>query len=153
MAARPSMAPGSTLGFSLVVLIAAIALLSWYFSWNPATFISSKMQDFEESTTTEIPGENAVSERSATTEQSEKDLAATNYFLSVDFLEDTTITISIDDGFPEKGVYTKGSTRSWYADEKISLILPESAKVNLFFNGSQLEPPEPKDGFITLSLP
>jgi len=152
MAARPSMTTGATLAFSLVVIVAAIALFSWYFHWNPATFISSKLQNLQEAST-EPQGKEGVSERGVTREQSTENLAETNYFLTIDFLEDTAITIAVDGSLPEKEAYTEGSTRSWYADESISLILPESAEVVLFFNGTQLGLPEPENGFITLDLP
>ncbi len=153
MAARPSMATASTVGFTLVLIIAAIALFSWYFSWNPATYISEKIQGLQEQTATE--GNNTVTQQDISVplvQSQENDIGAT-HFLTVDFLEDTPITVAIDDTMPEKEVYTKGSTRSWYADETISVIIPAPARVEVFFNGSQVSLPEPRDGVISLRLP
>ncbi|HKJ64484.1 MAG TPA: RodZ domain-containing protein [Desulfopila sp.] len=153
MAARPSRATASAVGFTLVLIIAAIALFSWYFSWNPATFLSEKIQGLQEQTTTEDNGELTQQDISVPLDQSqESDIGAT-HFLTVDFLEDTPITVAIDDTMPEKEVYTKGSTRSWYADETISVILPTPASVEVFFNGSPVPLPKPRDGVISLRLP
>ncbi len=149
MAARPSMATGSALGFSLVVIIAAATFFSWYFSWNPATYVSEILQSYQDSASVEdhaadiTPAQEAVS----------NDPAKTNYFLTIDFLEDTAITIAIDNGLPAKEVYSGGSTRSWYADQQISLILPESARAKIFFNGSEIPLPEAQNGIISLNLP
>ncbi len=148
MAARPSMVTGSLLGLNLVIIIGAIALICWYFSWNPATYISEKLRSFQEPTSTALQVDNTAQIVSAT-----EDTKESNHFLTLDFLEDTTITISIDNGLPEKEAYSQGSTRSWYATSSISLILPESAAVELFFNGSKLELPQPQGGLITIDLP
>ncbi len=153
MAARPSMATASAVGFTLVLIIAAIAFFSWYFSWNPAAYISEKIQTFQERTAAEDNGGLIEQDSSVSQAQSEEGDIGTNHFLTVDFLEDTPITVTIDDAMPEKEVYTQGSTRSWYADEKISLTFPASARVEVFFNGSQVLLPEPHDGVISLRLP
>ncbi len=148
MAARPSMLSGSIFGLNLVIIIAVIALVSWYFSWNPATYLSEKLRSFQEPATTELQ----VKGNSQTINSNES-VKDSNHFLTLDFLEDTTITLSIDNGLPEKEVYSKGSTRSWYATSSISLILPEAASVEIFFNGSKLELPQAQDGFISVVLP
>jgi hypothetical protein len=76
-----------------------------------------------------------------------------NYVLRADFIADTTVTISIDDIFPEKAFYSKNSSQRWYAKEAVTLIFPESAGVNLFLNGSEIFLPQPVDGFVTVNLP
>ena len=153
MAARPSMATASTVGFTMVLIIAAIAFFSWYFGWNPAAYISEKIQVFQEQKVAEDDGGLIQHDISIPQVQSQKSDIEATHFLTVDFLEDTPITVAIDDAMPEKEVYTKGSTRSWFAGEKISLILPASAQVEVFFNGSQVSLPEPRDGVISLRLP
>lgn len=153
MAARPSMATGSFFGFSLVIIVAVVALVCWYFSWNPATFLSEKLRSFQQPVTIEGQTPDAASETSTQSSESQKAIEESKYFLTVDFLEDTTITISTDNSVPEEGIYTKGSTRSWYANETLSLILPESAKVELYFNGFQIGTPEPQNGLISITLP
>lgn len=150
MAARPSMKTGSTIGFSLVILIAFVSFLSWYFSWNPATFLSEKLRSFQ------VSGSDVTTLGSSTggvQKNSAESKIESQYFLTVDFLEDTTITISVDDGLPEKEAYAKGSTRIWYADSSITLIMPETAQVTIFFNGKQVDLPKEQDGLISLLLP
>ncbi|MEE4241126.1 MAG: helix-turn-helix domain-containing protein [Desulfopila sp.] len=149
MAARPSMAAGSALGFSLVVVIAAVSFFSWYFSWNPATYVSEIIQSYQDSTTPEAQNSEKVQSGESVLDTHD----GTNYFLTIDFLEDSSITISIDGGPPTTEVYSGGSTRSWYADKHISLILPETADTELVFNGSEVPLPEAQNGIITLSLP
>lgn len=148
MAARPSMVTGSILGLNLIVIIAAIALISWYFSWNPATYISEKLRGFQEPNTTALQVEG-----NTTIVNTAENVSNSNHFLTLDFLEDTTITISIDEGLPQEEAYSKGSTRSWYATSSISLIIPENTSIELFFNGSKLDLPQPQGGFITIELP
>ncbi len=152
LAARPSMATSSALGFNLVILIAAVSLVCWYFSWNPATYLSEKLRSFQEPTTTGLQADSKSQIANPTNANSE-DAVDSKHFLTLDFLEDTTITISVDDSLPEKEVYTKGSTRSWYARASISLILPETASVEVFFDGLKLDLPQPQGGIISLELP
>ena len=154
LAARPSMATGSFFGFGLVVLIAFIALVCWYYSWNPATFLSEKLRSFQ-GVNVEAPGQNGSNSSGIDSAADVKDGSAveSKHFLTIDFLEDTTITISIDNSTPDKSIFTKGSTRSWYANDSLAVILPESAKVKLFFNGYQIDLPAPRNGSIAVNLP
>jgi len=50
-------------------------------------------------------------------------------------------------------IFTKGSTRSWSANESFSLIFPESAKVSIYLNGNPVELPPPQNGLISINLP
>jgi cytoskeletal protein RodZ len=153
MAAGPSVPSGSTLGIFFVILIAIAAILCYSFSFNPATYISEKLRALQTppaSPTQEetVTPENLINEN---TPLEKKPNSA--YFLSMDFLEDTTITVVIDSGLPVEESYVKGSTHSWYANDTLSLLLPESAEVNLFFEGHQLDLPQPEEGIISLKLP
>lgn len=147
MAARPSiLAPGPFLGLTLALLALTVAGLCWHFSWNPATFLSEKLRNLQKPAITEMQQENeALSNNGLQTE--------TKYLLSVHFLDDATAIVSIDNNVPENEMFTKGSSHSWYAQEAITLILPESAKVTLLLNGSKVDMPKPEGGFITLNLP
>lgn len=153
LAARSSVAPGSALGFALVLLILLIALICWHFSWNPATFLSEKLRNLQEPAATETLLESQTGDIRVTAQDGSKTIPDNQYILSVNFLEATTTTVSIDDGFPEQGAFLGGSVQNWQAQEKISLTLPGDAKVELFFNGSPLKLPEAEGGFITLNLP
>ena len=54
MAERPSILPFSYLGLLILLLLVAGALICWYFSWNPATFLSEKLRALEDPQTVEI---------------------------------------------------------------------------------------------------
>jgi len=47
-AERPRILHFSTIGFFLMVLLLFGAFLCWYFSWNPATFLSQKLRSYEQ---------------------------------------------------------------------------------------------------------
>jgi hypothetical protein len=130
----------------LALLVLTVAGLCWHFSWNPATFLSEKLRNLQKPAVTETQLENGGEND---TESSSK----AKYLLLVDFLDDTTAIVSIDNNVPENEIFTKGSSRSWHGQEALTLILPESAKVTLLLNGSQIDIPAPEGGFITLNLP
>lgn len=150
MAARPSMTLGATIGFTLVILIAFVAFLSWYFSWNPATFLSDKLRSLQKNEASQAQNSSAQPDRSSTNSSLENQ---SPYFLTIDFLDDTTLTLSVDGSVPEEEIFLKGVTRSWSANGSISLILPESARVNIYFNGSQVNLPPPENGLISINFP
>lgn len=50
MAERPNSLPFSYIGVFVLFFIVFGAFLSWYFSWNPATYLSQKIQNGQEST-------------------------------------------------------------------------------------------------------
>lgn len=150
MAARPSMAAGSILGSSLVLMVAVIAFFCWYFSFNPATFLSEQLRSFQKP---EVLLETVSPQESSVKPTAEQKLSSSQNFLTIDFLTDTTITVSIDNGTPEEEVYSKGASRSWYAAQSISMVLPEAAGVRAYFNGSRIELPPSSNGFIILTLP
>ena len=53
MAERPSFVPFSFLGMVLLLLLIFGGFLCWYFSWNPATFLSHKLRSLEDPHLTE----------------------------------------------------------------------------------------------------
>jgi cytoskeletal protein RodZ len=48
MAERPSFVPFSFFGLILLLLLLLGGFLCWYFSWNPATYLSQKLRSLEE---------------------------------------------------------------------------------------------------------
>ena len=48
MAQRPSSLPFSSFGLILMLLLLFGAFLCWYFSWNPATYLSQKLRSFQD---------------------------------------------------------------------------------------------------------
>jgi cytoskeletal protein RodZ len=47
MAERPTFLPFSLFGLTLLLLLILGGFLCWYFSWNPATFLSQKLRSLE----------------------------------------------------------------------------------------------------------
>jgi cytoskeletal protein RodZ len=47
LAAPPAISFSSLLGFVLVITILGVGGVCWYFSWNPATFISEQLRNFQ----------------------------------------------------------------------------------------------------------
>ncbi len=54
MADRPAGIPFSFFGLIFFFLLACGALICWYFSWNPATFLSEKLRTFQQPETEQI---------------------------------------------------------------------------------------------------
>ena len=48
MAERPSYMPFSFFGLLVLLMLLLGGVLSWYFSWNPATYLSQKLRSLEE---------------------------------------------------------------------------------------------------------
>ena len=48
MAERPTFLPFSFLGMILLLLLLFGGFLSWYFSWNPATYLSQKLRSLDQ---------------------------------------------------------------------------------------------------------
>lgn len=153
MATGPSIPSGSALGIFFVILVALAALLCYSFSFNPATYISERLRGIPATPISPAQQETITPEELINESMPLEKKPSSEYFLSMDFLEDTTITIVIDGGLPVEESYAKGSTHSWYANDTLSLLLPESAEVNLFFEGYQLDLPKPEEGIISLELP
>lgn len=47
MTERPTIMPTSCTGLIILVILLLGALLCWYYSWNPATFLSDKLRSFQ----------------------------------------------------------------------------------------------------------
>ncbi len=54
MAERPAGMPFSFFGLIFFFLLAFGALICWYFSWNPATFLSERLRTFQQPQTEQI---------------------------------------------------------------------------------------------------
>lgn len=153
MASGPSLASGPVIVIGLLMVVAVTAYLFYYFSLNPVSYINDQLENFQQKTpTVSEPTSNGAAESSLVNDQ-EKQLPEDRYFLTIDFLKDTTLTVAIDDSLPVEESYEQGATQSWYADEEISLLLPADTEVDLFFNGYRIDLPRPHNGTIRLNLP
>lgn len=150
--ASPSPSPTSSIAFALVIIIAITAFFSYYFSFNPATYISDKLRSFQEPVPAEEPLEPLNSEAGTNT-AIVPEAEEARYFLTIAFKEDTEITITIDDGLPQNEFYSAGSTQSWQADSSFMVLLPGTTEAELLLNGSQIPLPAAENGVISLNLP
>ena len=64
MAERPSVTSHSIIGLSLLAILVVVTAVCWYFSWNPATFLSQKLRGVSEekvsSSAPQVPVEEAT---------------------------------------------------------------------------------------------
>jgi|GEM_PF-3628822 hypothetical protein len=140
--ASPAMAPALRVILVLVVAGAIIGSLCYYYSFNPIGYIGAQVQGLLHSTSTAEDNEQTASVD-----------GAEQHLLTINFLTNTVVTMTIDDGLPEQQQFIGGTTQSWQADTAFSLILPQAAEIELFLNGSRLDLPPPEDDFIRLTLP
>ncbi len=170
MAERPMVSPISLMGFTLVLLILLVTGICWYFSWNPANYLSERLRSFgkkpvvEQTKRNSIPGpapasvkEKIVLPAPATTAAENPAAAAAaatwKYALLAEFQESTKITVVVDDDFPEEMNFTQGQQHEWHAKKSMTLTLPADTKTRLTLNGVIIPLPAPVDGFITVSVP
>lgn len=170
MAARPSSLPMSTLWLLILILILFGGFLSWYFEWNPATYLSEKLRNFQNTSQhTEHPLKSPEKEfhalqnmLSITTvsnasemaqEQEEARHKKGNYIINAQFKESTKVTLSIDNAPVHDYVYGKGDETTWVADEHINITLPGKTATQLSFNNTPIHLPKTSNATLTISLP
>jgi len=169
MAERPNSLPFSYIGVFVLFFIVFGAFLSWYFSWNPATYLSQKIQNGQESTQQppqlkspekeffelqnmlSIP---ATSNASEIKQQFKYPVIATDaYILKAEFKETTKVTLVIDDKPVYDSVYEKGESAVWSAKNKINITLPGKTTTYLSLNKTQIHLPKTDNATLTVSLP
>ena len=168
MAERPLITPLSILGFSLVIVILIIVAISWFFSWNPANFLSTKLRSFGKESAIEQKTDTRTSSGSSTSadkttarvspdktknEQAKENQTTDKYTLQAEFQEPTKVTVAVDEEFPKEVTFSAGQTQTWHAKGNIVLALPPNTKTRLTMNAVLLPAPEPGNGFITVSIP
>ena len=160
MAERPLVTPLSMLACGLVILILLTVGFSWFFSWNPANFLSDKLRSFgnqpviehktdgdTSSTTPAAPaGHQEAGQNAAGT-------SAIKYTLMAEFPDLTKTTVTVDDEFPEEMTFSAGQTHSWHAKNALTMVLPSQTRTRLTLNGVSTPLPAPIDGFITVLIP
>ncbi len=143
MAIQPSIGPGTIFGFGLVLLVIIGALISYFVDWNPASYLSKKIRSNVQVASL---NQNATTSK---TRESEKN----KYHLQAHFPSITKVTVIKDDEQPGNYLFQAGDTRSWMAQNNITMILPEQSKVRLIVNGLVHPLPEPQYGIITVTIP
>lgn len=169
MAERPNSLPFSYLGVFLLLLLIFGAFLSWYFSWNPATYLSQKIQNGQE--TTQQPPQlkspekeffelqnmlsiPSTSNASEIKQQFKSPVIATDaYIVKAAFKETTKVTLVIDDKPVYDSVYEKGDSAVWSAKSKINITLPGNTTTHLSLNTTQIHLPKTDNAMLTISIP
>jgi cytoskeletal protein RodZ len=169
LAERPNSLPFSYVGVFVLFFLVSGAFLSWYFSWNPATYLSQKIQNgqegpqqrsqlkspekefFELQNMLSIP---ATSNASEIKQQFKYPVISTDaYIVKAKFKETTKVTLAIDDNPVYDSVYEKGESAAWSAKNKINITLPGNSTTYLSLNKTQIHLPKTDNATLTVSLP
>ncbi len=174
MASPPSHSLGALIGIALLCILLLTIGVSWYIGYNPASQASKWLRSFQQNPVEQpsppLPEEPAAPPidtlQSPATGNESSILPAVppasapplvdgfKYQLVVEFQNDTSISISIDEAAPETTVSAGGTIKTWQARDSIAVELPRDAAVRLFLNGIMLPLPQPTDaGTISLTLP
>ncbi|PHR27693.1 MAG: hypothetical protein COA36_08455 [Desulfotalea sp.] len=169
MAQRPNSFPSSCIGLATLLLLFFGAFLSWYFSWNPATYLSQKIQNLQETTQIEAPLKSpekeffelqnmlsipTLSNASEIEQQFTPAVVATGkYIIIAQFKETTKVTLAIDDRPVFDSVYKKGDSVTWSANEKINITLPGKTATALSLNKTPILLPQTENATLTISIP
>ena len=169
MAERPTSLPFSYLGVFVLLFLVFGAFFSWYFSWNPATYLSQKIQNGQ--ATTQLPKQlkspekeffelqnmlsiPAISNASEIKQQFKAPVIATDaYIVKAEFKETTKVTLDIDDKPVYDSVYEKGESAVWSANNKINITLPGKTTTYLSLNKTPIHLPKTDNATLTVSLP
>jgi cytoskeleton protein RodZ len=172
MAERPLLTPLSMLACGLVIIILLLVGFSWFFSWNPANFLSDKLRSFgkppaveqktdsHDSSAAPAPADappthqiSAVQGHPRNDQTAGAPPAAIQYTLRAEFQDPTKLTVTVDDEFPEEISFSAGQNHTWYAKHALTMILPSQTTTRLTVNGAPAPLPAPVDGFITVFIP
>ena len=169
MAERPNSLPFSYLGVFVLLLLLFGAFLCWYFSWNPATYLSERIQNGQETTQQapqlESPEKEffelqnmlsipSTSNASEIKQQFKSPVIATDaYIVKATFKETTKVTLVIDNKPVYDSVYQKGDSAAWSAKNKINITLPGNTTASLSLNKTQIHLPKTDNATLTISLP
>lgn len=169
MAERHNPLPFSYLGVFILFFLVFGAFLSWYFSWNPATYLSQQIQNGQE-TTQQAPKLKSpekeffelqkmlsipsTSNASEINQQFKSPVIATDtYIVRANFQETTKVTLVIDDKPVYDSVYEKGESAVWSAKNKINITLPGKTTTVLSLNKKQIHLPKTDNTTLTVSIP
>lgn len=182
MAERPSFIPFSFLGLVLLLLLIFGGVLCWYFSWNPATFLSQKLRSLGEPQRVGQVSENydfrfqavnklqseysnffnlsyptmataAVAEKMVGPDQPKKVKQTANYTVNAQFSGQTEIKLAVDNSPEQTFLFKSGDFATWQANEKVVLTLPPQAAAKLTLNDVPINLPDSGNRLLTLCLP
>ncbi len=168
MAERPNAMPFSCFGMLIMLLLGFGAFLCWYFSFNPATYLSQKIRSDQETSQSSaltspekeffelhrmlsIP---STSNASEIKRQFMAPVVATDkYIIKAQFNETTKVTLAIDGRPVFDTVYQKGDSAAWSAKEKFNITLPGDTSTLLSLNKTDIHLPKTDNATLTVSIP
>jgi len=166
MAERPSVMPGSCVGLTILFILLSGAFICWYFSWNPATYLSEKLRAFQnQDVSTQVEEQQGINDSDSpsftvaeiktspdeTTIPTQK--TSPKYRVEAVFTKAGSITVTIDGESPRKLSFAQGETVTWEADEKMELILNTQNLPELTLNGIPISYPETDEEQIVIQIP
>ncbi len=157
MAERPSSLPLSLFGLVVLLLLLIGAFLSWYFSWNPATFLSQKLRGVEQPPETVLlfptPLSSAFADGPTLKPRQPLPAPPGRYSLSAQFAKETDMQLQIDNHPDQQLSFKGGETTSWRAEEKMLLTLPADSQISLTLNDIPINIPPSEQKFVTIAIP
>lgn len=182
MATKPNGFPFSYLGLFLLIFLAFGAFLCWYFSWNPAAFLSKQLRGIENTLQVE-PVAKSINEKAKTSsginnlsiasfipsnfqsvafaapvptddfgEQILPEKKENKYFLYAEFPQQTELILTIDNQPYRRLCFLMGERVTWSAAEELTLTLPTSSNVKLTLNTIPLQLPHSEKDYVTISV-
>jgi len=168
MAERPNAMPFSCLGLLIMLLLGFGAFLCWYFSFNPATYLSDKIRKGPETSinnTLQSPEKEffelynmlsipTSSNAAEIKQQRMAPVVATDQYIIKALFQDTTkVTLSIDGRPVFDTVYNKGECATWSAQDMINITLPGETTTLLSLNKTPIPLPKTDNATLTVSIP
>jgi cytoskeletal protein RodZ len=169
MAERPNVMPFSCLGLLVMLLLGFGAFLCWYFSFNPATYLSKKIRRSSETSqinTLQSPEKeffelhNMLSIPTSSNASEIKQqitvppvMPSDRYIVKAQFKETTKVTLAIDSKPVFDCVYKKGTHVAWSAQDKINITLPGKTTTLLSLNTTPIHLPKTDNSTLTVSIP
>lgn len=165
--ARPNVMPFSCLGMLILSLFAFGGFLCWYFSFNPAAYLSQKIRNEKTSQTQVLQSPEkeffelhkmlsipSTSNASEFARQTVPPVSATdNYIIQAKFGETTRVSLAIDDRPVFDTVYQKGETATWSAQERMNITLPGKTSTLLTLNKEAIHLPQTDNATLTVAIP
>lgn len=166
MAERPSVMPVSCVGLTILFILLSGAFVCWYFSWNPATYLSEKLRAFQnQDVSTQLEEQQEVSDSAnpsftvaeikTSPDETTNPIQETSpkYRVKAVFTNAGSVTVAIDGEPPRKLSFTQGETVVWEADERMELILNTENLPELTLNTIPISYPETDEKQITIQIP
>lgn len=162
LAERPPIPVLSIVSFALLLTFIVFGVLSWFFSWNPADFLSKQLREFDKGQQVEQKiTETSVASQTqqivsdvtpATLAKTQANPPAKGYTLQGTFDQETTIIVTLDEGVSQAITVETGETRSWHALQSITIFIPSPEHVSLTLNDN-VPITLPAGQNVTISIP